>query len=75
MNLPYLKSRRTPRIAPPMEEVLVQGSPSDHINEQMLGELISSYEDRDVKLFRHALEALILNMLAFEGADNEHAGK
>ena len=67
MKLPFLKGRQTPRIAPPMEEKLVQGSADDHINEHMLGELMDAYEAKDVKRFRQSMEGLILNMLNFDG--------
>jgi len=68
--LPFLKNRKTPRIAPPMEEKLVQGSQDDHINDQLLGELMGAVTDKDVKLFRQALEGLVTNMLNFDGDDN-----
>lgn len=73
MKLPFLKSRRTPRVNPdPIEEKLVQGSSDDHMNDHMLGELLDSYEAKDVKLFRQALEGLVMNMMDWDG-DSENA--
>jgi len=66
MSLPYLKGRRTPRINPePIEEKLVQGSQTDHINEKCLQELMDACANKDTKLFRQALESLITNMMEF----------
>ena len=67
MKLPFLKKRKLPRIAEPIETKLVNGSSDDHIDDHMLGELIDAYDRRDVKLFRQALEALIMNMMDWDG--------
>ena len=62
--LPFLKGRKTHRVNPdPIEEKLVQGSADDHINDHLMGELMDSYAAKDVKLFRQALEGLVMNMM------------
>jgi hypothetical protein len=71
--LPFLKNRKTPRIATePQEEKLVNGSQDDLINEHMLTELMEACTNKDVKLFRQALEGLIMNMLDMDSqGDND----
>lgn len=60
--LPFLKNRKIPRIqSNPMDEKLVQGSPSDHLEEHCAGELMEAVEKKDVKAFRSAVEALVMN--------------
>ena len=72
MNLPFLKNRRIPRIAvDPMEEKLVQGSADDHMHEHLLNELFDSHGAKDVKLFRQALEGLVMGMFDWDGDENE----
>ena len=71
MKLPFLKTRKTPRVAiDPIEEKLVQGSADDHMNDHLLMELTDAYEARDVKLFRQALEGLIMNMFDYDGDED-----
>lgn len=67
MKLPFLKNRRIPRIAPPMEERLAAGSPADFALDEALTDLMHACKERDVKLFRDALMALLSN--CFEESD------
>jgi len=69
-NLPFLKGRKTPRIAPPLEEKLVKGSSDELLNHHLISELLDAYEAKDVKLFKQALESLVLQMFDFD-KDNE----
>ncbi len=64
--LPFLKNRSWPRIAKPMEEKMVNGSPDDHLEAHCAGELFEAIESKDVAKFRHALEALVLNCFESE---------
>ena len=71
MKLPFLKTRKTPRVAiDPIEEKLVQGSSDDHMNEHMLNEFRDAAKAKDVKLFRQAVEGLIMNMFDFDGDED-----
>lgn len=72
MKLPFLKNKSWPRVAKPMEEKLVNGSPEDLLEDHVIGELYDAIENHDVKAFRAALEALILHM--FEEAPDEASG-
>lgn len=68
MKLPFLKHRKLPRIAvDPMQEKLVQGSSSDHLEDYVSGELMDAVANKDVKAFRSAIEALLMGM--FEWGD------
>lgn len=69
MKLPFIKSSKWPRIGPKQDEKLVQGSESDHLQDYCLGELMDAIEQKNVKAFRSALEALFLDM--FEMQDEE----
>lgn len=66
MMLPFLKARRIPRVKPDNEDDTYDNSPDEDavINSHLSHELISAFETKDVRLFRDALEALVLN--AFE---------
>lgn len=67
MKLPFLKNRKFPRVASkPTEEKLVSGSESDHLEDYCAKELMDAVADKDVKAFRSALEALILNCFSDE---------
>lgn len=44
-----------------MEEKLVQGSESDHLEDYCVGELMDACAQMDVKAFRAAFEALVMN--------------
>lgn len=71
MRLPFLKARKTPRVAiDPIEEKLVHGSSDDHINDKLLQELMDATTNSDVKLFRQALEGLVMAMFDWDG-DNK----
>ncbi len=67
VKLPFLKQKSWPRIAPKQEEKLINGSESDHLEDHCMKELMDAVESKDVKSFRAALEALILN--CFEDED------
>jgi hypothetical protein len=58
-------------LAKPMDEKLVQGSPSDLLEDHCVGELMSAITNKDVKAFRSAIEALVMN--CFESEVSEHA--
>jgi hypothetical protein len=69
--LPFLKNRKTPRIATePQEEKLVNGSQDDHIEDQMSSELFDACQSKDASKFRSALEALVMNCFDFDGDEN-----
>ena len=63
LKLPFLKQRKTPRIADPQEQKLVNGDADDILNDHLLDELIESCANHNVEQFRSAIESLILNML------------
>ncbi len=71
MNLPFLKARRTPRVKVENEDDSYEHSPDEDavINSHLSHELISALETKDVRLFRDALEALVLN--AFEQKEDD----
>ncbi len=72
MQLPYLKYRRYPRVAPgPTEQRLVQGSASDHLDDACMAEIFDACEKRDMRHFRSALEALVRNMFDWEGTESK----
>lgn len=66
---PFLKRSRWPRLAKPMEEKSYRLSYADKMYDHLSGEMMESVGNKDVKRFRSALEALVLNL--FE--DQEHA--
>ena len=68
MLLPFLKEKKVPRIAPPMEEKLYNGSPSEILEDHCLSELMDAAKDKNVSAFRKALEALVIN--CFEEESN-----
>lgn len=61
VKLPFLKSSKWPRVAPPMEEKTVGGSLEDKLDDHLAGELMAACAEKNVKRFREALEALVLN--------------
>lgn len=71
MQLPYLKNKLPRQESKPKNDELVQGSASDHIDDKMVEELMDACASRHVAQFRHALEALLLNM--FEDGDSDGA--
>lgn len=64
MNLPFLKKRRLPRIQEPTEEKEVGLSGEEELEAHAISELMDAAEAKDPKLFRQAIEALV--MCAFE---------
>lgn len=63
-----------PRIAPkPTEEKLVQGSASDHLEDYCVGELMEAVEEKNIKKFREAIEALVLNCFDDNSQESEMA--
>lgn len=69
MKLSFLKNRRIPRIkTEPQDEKLVNGSASDLLEDHCIGELMDAAQSKDIKRFRAALEALIMNMFDMEDA-------
>lgn len=62
MKLSFLKNKRWPRIAPPMEHKSVGLDASDKLDEHLNQELLDAVADKNVARFRAALEALILNL-------------
>lgn len=69
MKLPFLKNKHWPRVAKPMEEKMINGTPEDHLESHCAGELIDAVESKDVAKFRSALEALLMNMFEEEAED------
>lgn len=68
INLPFLKNRRMPRIETnPREPMLVNASADDLIDDQSMSEMFDAIEKKDVRKFRQALEALVMN--AFDHGD------
>lgn len=67
--LPFLKNRRARSQTGPQEERLVQGSASDHLEDHCAQEMLDAIASKDVKRFRAAFEALILNCFDYEDHD------
>lgn len=55
----------------PQEEKLIHGSSADHLEQHCAGELLDAVEKKDVKAFRSAFEALIMNCFETEGESDE----
>ena len=70
MKLPFLRNTKWPRIAPPPEEKIISGTLEDHC----FHELSDAIAAKDIKLFRQALEALILNCFESGGDDAATSG-
>jgi hypothetical protein len=67
MELPFLKNRKIPRMAKDKpDDKLVNASSQDHIDDYCTQELMDACASKDVKRFRSALEALILNLFQDE---------
>lgn len=65
-TLPFLKQKRLPRVATePPDEKLINGDPDDYLEEHCASELMDAYKAKDPKLFRQALEALVMNCFEF----------
>lgn len=69
--LPFLKSRKWPRIAPKQEEKLVNAPVSDHLEDHCVSELWAAVPTKDVKSFRSALLALVMNCFDYDGEDDK----
>jgi len=69
VKLAFLKEKSWPRTGPKPDEKLVQGSATDHLEEHCVGELMDAVKSKDVRAFRSALEALILNCFDEESDD------
>lgn len=69
MQLPFLKEKKWPRIAKPMEEKSVGQSYADQIEDFCIDELMEAATVKNVGAFRKALEALILNCFEDEEPD------
>ncbi len=72
MQLPFLKARRTPRVKSDDSSVISVDS-DDDFDLHVSRELISALESKDVRSFRDAIEALVLN--AFECEEDDDAIK
>ena len=70
MKVPFLKNKKVPRIAvDPPEAKLINGNSSDLLEERCTTELMDAAGTKDVKKFRAALEALVMN--CFEDPEDE----
>ena len=58
-----------------MEEKMVNGSPDDHLESHCAGELMDACETKDVKKFRAAIEALVMNMFDWEEEHEDAASE
>jgi hypothetical protein len=70
MLLPFLKEKKWPRIAKPMEEKSVGLSSDEQLEEQCVSELMEACASKDAVMFRRAVEALVLSMFEFQGEQN-----
>lgn len=69
-SLPFLKQKRIPRVATESpDEKLINGDPDDYLEEHCTSELMDAFKARDPKLFRQALEALVMNCFEFGESD------
>lgn len=71
MQLPFLKKRRLPRTQEPTQDKEVGLSPDEELHDQALVELMDAAEARDPKLFRQAMEALVMNAFQHGGHADE----
>lgn len=58
-----------------MEEKLVNGSPSDHLDDQCIQELMDACEEKNHTKFRQSLEALVMNMFEEEDSNAIDSGE
>lgn len=75
MNLPFLKAKKTPRVAKPGEDTtLVNGSPEDHLELHCISELMDAIANKDVRLIRDAIHSLTMNCFDWseDGKDVEY---
>ena len=74
-EIPFLKTKKTPRIAlEPREEKLINGSAEDVLEDHLIGELMDAAMAKDHSRFRSALESLILNLFEEESEDATNEG-
>lgn len=53
-------------MAPPSgDEKLINGSAQDHLEDHCIGELMEAASKKDIRAFRAALDALVMNMFDF----------
>lgn len=71
MLLPFLKEKKWPRIAKPMDEKSIGLSASDKLEEFCIEELMMAVANKDVPAFRKAIEALVLNCFDMDDDDGE----
>lgn len=69
MQLPFLKEKKWPRIAKPMEEKGYGFDTDEQIEEACIDELFEAAHQRDAAGFRRAIEALVMN--CFEDGEGE----
>lgn len=69
MQLPFLKEKKWPRIAKPMEQKSYGISPAEELEEFCIGELMDACKDKNISAFRKALEALVLSCFEEEESD------
>jgi len=61
LGLPFLKQKKFPRVAKPMEEKSYGMSSEDNLEEYCIDELMEAVSKKDVSAFRKGLEALVIN--------------
>lgn len=62
MLLPFLKEKKWPRIAKPTESKEYGLSDDEEMQMSCISELMQAAESKDPKLFRQAVEALVLSL-------------
>lgn len=73
MQLPFLKKNKLPRIAAPMDEKSVGFDADDKLEEHCFQELKDACQSHDVKAFRAALEAIVMNCFEDVHGPNDEA--
>ena len=69
-TLPFLKQKRMPRVATePPDAKLINGDPDDYLEEHCASELMDAFKAKDPKLFRQALQALVMSAMEMGGED------
>jgi len=67
MKLPFLKRHKLPRVEiKNPEEKLINGSAEDHLEDYAIGEMMEAISEKNIKKFRSALEAMVLNQFEEE---------
>jgi hypothetical protein len=73
--IPFIKKTKLPKIASNLpQEKLVSSNPSDHLEHHAVMELMEAVKNKDVKAFRDALEAILMNAFESEDQDATAAG-